>query len=271
MNAPAAPPKPSFLPERQDAPRLLTPLRRRIRTVYVRMTERGWFGLLPLKTHVVICGFPRSGTTLLQLMLETSAADAKAFGRERSGLSVARYTWPGRHAVLISKKPDDIFHVDEIRSCYSDRQADARFVVSVRDPRSVLTSKFATKPGHFVPAQKWRAVYEHIQYVRQFQDVILVEYRDLVENPNRVQEQLAAFIGCASRTRFDQFLGAVPEHFDTRALNGVRPLDPASIDRWRRPEHRDRIRAILQEIPELPQRLIEMGYESDTAWTQEYL
>jgi hypothetical protein len=32
--------------------------------------------------------------------------------------------------------------------------------------------------------------------------------------------------------------------------------------------HRDRIRHLLQEMPELPTRLIEMGYETDTSWTR---
>ena len=71
--------------------------------------------------------------------------------------------------------------------------------------------------------------------------------------------------------QFDQFHAAVPEHFDTRALNGVRPLDKSSLTKWRTPKHRDRLHQLLSEIPELPDRLIEMGYEADTDWTREYL
>lgn len=265
------PPRPAFLKVRHDPPRVLTPLRRRLRDVYVRASEQGWFGLVPLRTHVVICGFPRSGTTLLQLMLETSASDARSFGRERSALSVAKYTWPGRHPVLISKKPDDIFWVDAVRDYYKDRRTNVRFVLSIRDPRAVLTSIFVDKPGYCVPSVKWRAVYDHIQYQRQFPDVMVSEYRDLVERPDAVQQHLATFTGCEIRTNFDAFHAAVPGGFDTRALNGVRPLDSRSLNKWRSPEHRARIQQILTEIPELPQRLIQMGYEPDTAWTHEYL
>jgi hypothetical protein len=265
-----SPPPPAFLRVRHEPPRLLTPLRRRLRRAYVRAAERGWFGLMPLDTHVVICGFPRSGTTLLQLMLETSASDAKSFGRERSALSVARYTWPGRHPILISKKPDDIFWVSAIRDYYRDLRTDVRFVLSVRDPRAVLTSIFVDKPGYCVPPVKWRAVYDHIQYQRQFPDVLVTEYRDLVERPAAVQQRLAGFTGCRIHTRFDQFHATVPGHFDTRALNGVRPLDRLSLNKWRSPEHRGRIQELLREMPELPERLIEMGYEADTSWTHEY-
>lgn len=264
------PPRPAFLKNRPEVPRLLTPLRRKLRDLYIEASDRSWLGLVPLQTHVVICGFPRSGTTLLQLMVETSTPGAKTFGNERSGMAVARYTWPGRHPFLISKKPDDIFKVSEIRDYYRDRRTNVRFVLSVRDPRAVLTSVFVAKQGYCVPADKWRAVYEHIQYQRQFPDVTVVEYRDLVERPNDVQQQIASFVGCEITRPFDQFHASVPANFDTRALNGVRPLDRSSLDKWRAPKHRDRIRTLLRELPELPARCIEMGYESDTAWLGDY-
>lgn len=267
---PTPPARPAFLRQKHDPPRLLTPLRRQLRHAYVRMSERGWLGLVPLDTHVVICGFPRSGTTLLQAMFETSAAGAKVFGRERSGLSVAKYTWPGRHSVFISKKPDDIFYVDAIRDYYRDLRTAVRFVVSIRDPRAVLTSVFVSKPGYCVPTAKWLAVHEHVEYVRRFPDVMLVEYRESIENAQGVQERLVAFTGCAAHSRFDQFHHAVPAGFDTRALNGVRPIDRLSLDKWRAPEHRERIQQVLREIPDLPERLIDMGYEADTCWVSAY-
>jgi hypothetical protein len=264
------PSQPAFLKVRRDPSRLLTPLRRRLRHAYVRATELGLLGLVPLKTHVVICGFPRSGTTLLQAMLEVSAANARSYGRERSALAVAKYTWPGRNPIVISKLPDDIFRVDQIRDYYRHLRTDVRFIVSVRDPRAVLTSIFVDKPGYCVPPVKWRAVFEHVRYQRQFDDVIVTEYRDLVEQPDRVQQRLATFTGCQTRLRFEEFHAAVPGHFDTRPLNGVRPLDRGSLDKWRSPEHRTRIQYLLRELPELPQRLIELGYETDTRWVEEY-
>lgn len=267
----APPPKPAFLRQRHEPQRMLTPVRRRLRHAYVRLTEQGCFGLTPLKTHVVICGFPRSGTTMLQLMFESVVAEAKVFGRERSGLSVAKYTWPGRHSVFLSKKPDDVFYVSEIRDYYRGLITDVKFVLSVRDPRAVLTSRHVSKPGYTVPTEKWLAVDSHIDYQRQFADVIVTEYRDAVEQPRGVQERLVAFTGLPLKGNFDDFHKDVPQHFDTRALNGVRPIDSASLDKWRAPEHRERIRQILLEIPDLPQRLVASGYESDTSWVHEYL
>lgn len=264
------PPKPSFIPVRAHERRLLAPLRAMAKRQVLAALDRGWFGTTPLQTHVVMCGFPRSGTTLLQLMVETAYPGARTFHRERAALAAIQNTWPGRHALMITKRPDDIFWLDEVRERYAGRRPKPLFIISVRDPRAVLTSRHVKKPGYCVPASKWRATYEHIQYNLQFDDVATVEYRDLIERPQEVQERLSSFIGCRPDGQFDQYLAAVPDDFDTTALNGVRPLDASRLDRWRSPKHRDRILQLLRELPELPDRLIEMGYERDTAWTLEY-
>ena len=279
MSAPALPlerpPKPArALGQMPMAkPTLLGPVRRRVKRVVLQAIDRGWFGLTPLKLHVVICGFPRSGTTLLQLMAEAAFPEARVFGKERSGVAAAQNDWPGRHSLVISKRPDDIFWIDEIRECYQARgtRTQPRFVVSVRDPRAVLTSVHGmNRSVYWVTVERWRAVHEHYRYVRQFDDVITVEYRDLVERVLDVQQRLTAFIGRSPARRFDEYQSAVPANFDTLALNGVRPLDSSTLDKWRAERHRERIRELLREMPELPGRLIEMGYERDTAWVQEY-
>jgi hypothetical protein len=255
------------------SPTLLAPVRKRVKRVVLQAIDRGWFGLIPLQLHVVICGFPRSGTTLLQLMAEAAFPEARVFGKERSGLAAAQNDWPGRHPLVIAKRPDDIFWIDEIRESYATRgtRARPRFIVSVRDPRAVLTSVHGmNKSIYWVTVDRWRAVYEHYRYARQFDDVVTVEYRDLVERVLHVQQRMTAFIGHAPARRFDEYQSAVPANFDTLALNGVRPLDPSTLDKWRAPKHRERMRELLRDMPELPDRLVEMGYERDASWVEEY-
>ena len=261
---------PRFVPVRVRERRWLSPVRAFAKRQVLAALDRGWFGYTPLRTHVVMCGYPRSGTTLLQLMMESGYTSARTFHRERAALATEQNTWPGHHALLITKRPDDLFWLDDIRERYRGRRPRPLFVVSLRDPRAVLTSVHVKKPGYCVPVEKWRACYEHIRYNTQFDDVITVEYRDVVERPAYVQERLASFIGVQPEIPFEQYLASMPQDFDTTALNGVRPLDSSSFDKWRAPKHKARIQQVLRELPDLPDRLIEMGYERDAGWTREY-
>src|SRR5690242_12570056 len=78
--------------------------RRRTLSPLFRIADTGILGLTPLRTHILICGFPRSGTTLLQLMLENGLPTARRFGREVGGWRAATYCWRN-HELLISKVP----------------------------------------------------------------------------------------------------------------------------------------------------------------------
>jgi hypothetical protein len=270
----ARPTKPARALKRpESAPSWLAPVRRRAKRLALHIIDRGWFGLVPLQAHLVICGFPRSGTTLLQLMTAAAYPQARTFRVERPGLGAARNDLPGRWPIVISKRPDDIFWIDEIRDNYrsSGTKTKVRFFLSVRDPRAVLTSVHGRNPqAYWVSVERWRAIHEHFVYVRRFEDVVLVEYRDLILNPMKVQRQFVDAIEIEPHCSFADFYNAVPSEFDTLALNGVRPLDPGTVDKWRAPRHRDRIRELLRDMPELPERLIDMGYETDTEWVGEY-
>jgi hypothetical protein len=270
---PMRPPIPSrALHKARPVPRF-APIRRYLRREVIRLIDRGWFGLTPLRGHLVICGFPRSGTTLLQLMVETAVPEATRYGRERSGLGTARKHWPGRSPYLVTKRPDDIFWVDEIRDFYAQlgTRTRARFVICVRDPRAVLTSRHETdKSVYWVTVDRWRAIYDQLLYLRSADDVCVVEFKDLVSRIADVQQRLTNLMGWAVSANFDEFHKHVPQDFQTVALNGVRTLDSNTLERWARPEHADRIRFLLREMPELPERLIEMGYEPDDAWTGTY-
>ena len=229
-------------------------------------------GLLPPRSHVVICGFPRSGTTLLHVMVQASIPDVLAFRRERFGLFVARTVWSGRHRFMVTKRPADIFWIDEIRAHYAGRapRANVQFVVCTRDPRAVLTSRHANRAGYYVDVAWWRSIYEHLCYVRSFADVTVVDFRDIVANTAAVQQRLTDLVGWTPATSFADFHAQVPTGFDTSALNGVRGLDARTLDKWAGDEHRERIRSLLQEMPELPDRLVEMGYEANADWTLRY-
>jgi len=264
------PPLPADLKYRADTPGVVELTRRGLKRVLAQASDRAWLGLTPLRTHVVICGFPRSGSTLLLLMAETAFPHARTYHQEKTGIKAARQFWPGRASLMITKRPNDIFWVDEIRGFYRARQTAVRFIVTARDPRAVLTSTHEEQAGYYVTPERWRAMFAHFEYVRRAPDVLTVDFNDLVRQPQTVQERLTTFIGWEAAASFEQFHARIPTDFDTAALNGVRPLDPRVIDRWKGPQHRERVRQILQALPELPEVLMDLGYEDDTSWTEAY-
>ena len=255
-----------YTPTFQFPKTLIQPLIRPL----VKLQDAGKLSAVPLCQHLVICGFPRSGTTLFQLMIESCVAGIKTFGRERRALEFAKY---GRrtHASVMTKRPKDIFLIQELREFYASHPAEVQFVVMHRDPRAILTSVHFSKPSeYFVTTNQWRHIYRHWKWAANADDVLSIRYEDVVCGPDFVESQFAQLTGCEMNRPFRDFHQNVPVGFDGRALNGLRELDERNVLRWREACHRDRIRSLLQELPELPDVLIEMGYETDDSWTREY-
>jgi hypothetical protein len=225
-----------------------------------------------MRTHVVMCGFPRSGTTLCQLMAQSCVSDLTCFPREVCGLDAAQFA-PRRHEIMLTKRPRDVFLIPEIREFYRNREANVRFILITRDPRAILTSKHPAKPDqYFIPVEFWRAIYEHWCWSALWDDTDIVRYEELVRDPDEVQRRLTELIGWNVHHPFSDFYSVAQPDFNTRPLNGLRPPDPENIDRWRQPKYRQKIISLLtNEMPELPDLLVEMGYEPDHSWTDAYL
>ena len=234
------------------------------------MKDAGWLSGAPVRQHVVICGFPRSGTTLCQLMLESCLDNVATWGRERRALEIARC---GRrtHSVIVTKRPKDLFLIPEIQHWYSQRGTDVRFLLMHRDPRAVLTSKHFSRPDeYFLSIREWTHYFAHWKWSVGLPDVLSVSYEDLVLDPDRTESRIRQFTGLHGGRPFRDFQRHVPEGFDLRALNGLRSLDSARLNSWRDEAHRDRIMELRTELPQLQESLVMMGYESDNSWSHDY-
>jgi hypothetical protein len=241
--------------------------RRRVVGCVYRVADTGWFGLTPLETHIVICGYPRAGTTLLLAMMEHALPGARRFRGEVSAWRAATYVWRN-HAVMVSKKPDDVFQIHRLRNFYAGRRARLRVILMVRDPRDVLTSRHATTgpEAYFEDIAAWRRCHEFVRAYRNDPDVLLVYYRELVTDTPAVKARIEAFTGVVSERPYMDFYTSEFGDFDTRPLNGVRPVDASRMGRWASEEHRGRIEQVLREVPDFPEILVEMGWEADDSW-----
>jgi uncharacterized protein YjeT (DUF2065 family) len=233
--------------------------RRAVSCLYT-VPDRGWFGLTPLRTHVLVCGYPRSGTTVLQMMLEYAIPAARRFGTETRGYRAALYAWRN-HAVMISKQPGDVLKLPGLRALYAARPARLRAIVTVRDPRDVLTSVHASRPGaYFLAPSEWRRYDDAVRWLPPGDDVLLLRYEDMVADVDATQARLEAFIGEPFDRPLRDFHREERSDFETIALNGVRPVDRASVARWQRPEHAERLRELEEAIPGFGDRIEALGY-----------
>jgi hypothetical protein len=226
--------------------------------------------------HFVVCGLPRSGSTLLYEMMRRSVLNIEFLEREQPAVqSISR---PGTR---ITKRPKDIFDLDAIVQKNGEHK-DLITVVTIRDPRSVVSSVHLSYPSqpfigfdHSLFVQPKAVSYTDpglLAYAsaiaaargRTDMRMALVRYEDLVSRPEACRRQLAEAIGLDLREPFDGLDGATVSERFANSLKGARALDNARIDAWKRAAAR--VVRQFRLAPALFNALEQWGYESDRAW-----
>ncbi len=247
-------------------------MRRKMSAWICSIPDSGWLGMIPLELHIHICGYSRSGTTLLQIMLEFAYPNSRYFGHEISGRRAIMHKLRN-HKIMITKKPKDIFRLHQLINHYRDSKTSFKPIVMIRDPRDVLTSRHITtskQRSYHMKLERWKAEQPFILYYMNHPDVLMIKYEELTGNTDQTQERIECFVEQKSERRFSDFHKKKRADFDDRHLNGVRPVDQKTIARWKAPEHIERICEIIKAAPGFAEDLITMGYETDTSWIKKY-
>jgi len=228
------------------------------------------FGFKQRKQHIVICGFPRAGSSLLQLMIENCLPNCQAFGREVSALDAASAPFSS-HSIMLSKRPNDIFQIADIKKYYEKLDTNVQFLVTIRDARDVLVSKHQGVDGYYVDCQRWKKIANQIDSMRDDEAALVIKFEDLVRSTGDVQKRIVQFTRIEFKGEFERFFEEEQRQCDVmRAINGLRPPDPAAIGKWRSDDHLNRMKLITDEIRNLGQWLVKWEYESDDKWQSAY-
>lgn len=236
-------------------------------------------------TNVIVCGPPRSGTSLAFLVICKQLPSFKMVLPRGNGRSreVSAVTYAYKPGNLIGKMPSDILRVTKIKAIAVKRNV---FVCMIRDPRDILVSRhqWYNKNEYWVypdmEAPKRRGAKEKyspfglLDYLASIREITgergcqllgkeacirLVRYEDLVSGVVKINEVLCAaglgrFLGTADRSPYDA---------GELASQGPKAASGAN---WKREEHRSKILRDFAEYPQLFEEVTFFGYERDQEW-----
>ncbi len=283
------PPPQRHKPRREQTPKLQREWSRAVHRARRRLDQAL---RRPPKTQIVICGFPRSGTSLLYNML---AAALPGFHHDDFENSCLDYVREWRDT--LSKRPLDVFKIEDL----ARRNKLAKRIIvlaTIRDPRDVMTSRHPRVPDDYFIG--WdacyrvdgpdgpelahpgiRAIAEQIEVLGTLPDIdlIRVRYEDLVADPDAEQARLSEALELELTGRFSAFHEADRLAYrydgeraalDPTLVREDKPVDRSRAGKWRADEHDARIEQQFGQHPELFTLLTAYGYERDAAWIESY-
>ena len=213
----------------------------------------------PIRVHVVGSS-PRSGTTLM-FELITSCFALEKFGDHEISIYER---WVDAEGVYASKQPMDFVHVKRLMKWDQNLYC----IYMQRDPRDTIVSQHGSRPGEYwCDFDVWERNDTLFSGMGNHPRIIECRYEDLAANPDSVQETLMKkFAFLEKRHAFSEF-SKVSQSSEAAqlALKGVRDISTSSIGKWR--ADLPRMAAQLQQYPQMSQRVVQSGYETDTTWT----
>lgn len=189
-----------------------------------------------VRCRAFITGCGRSGTWMLAAMMG-GLSDTRMLPGERP---LGDFLWmPDEDAIHVLKRQHDAYR-------YFDRiPADISVIHMVRHPWAVLASQHKEVQNYI---SRDRIEGEHHAYLTHLADrpnTLVLRYEDLVRAPEATQSQIEALLKTTAAWPFAEFWrNTVLDPAIVSAMHGLRPLDPASVDAWRRA---DSLRGYLRD------------------------
>lgn len=197
---------------------------------------------------ILISGMPRAGTTMLMLMM-TSFKNCYVFtDMERHPLIVVpQYN---RNNFVI-KHPFGYF--EEFPPPYNYRELCDRYnykiISMLRDPRDVLVSKHKKDLSKYwvEPLFVYRNCEEYLMNIDN-PKVLFVRYEDLVTTTESQMNKISEFLGFECTDTYKSFFELkAAQNGVNISLNSPRPIDKDSIGNWKKEEHAERIKEVMDD------------------------
>ena len=227
----------------------------------------------------LITGNQRTGTTLMRILMESF--NFFIFSEERNpfvplGLNEKNKPILVRKCPLGQHIAEDKRHLGDfiglggsIKTLNDVTKAGWKIIYMIRDGRDVLVSRHGNNMDIYW-ARPWQYIASHknSKDIHKNKKILVVKYEDLVLNHESMIPKIEKFMGTKSSNYNQSHKKISPDSQAGRAVRNPRPIDSNSVGAWKKPEHKDRIKEIIND--DLCKALIELGYENDDSWTKEY-
>jgi len=244
--------------------------------------------------HIILCGYPRSGTSLLYNMICSSLTGFKCEPFEKRFINRLH-----RAGNYITKSPMDIFDIKNIDR-YNVFDKNVKVIICIRDIRDVLTSRHPNIPDQYFisfenswwPQDKnfndWKnnapgikdIFNEIVDLTNNDTDFLLVKYEDIILDIEGVQKSISNFLNVDFQNKFSDFYKHKDKHpykyegrqkaKDQTLVRENKAIDPSRLNKWKNIDYKNRIIQQFEAHPELFDYLVSYGYEEDMTWYDIY-
>lgn len=178
---------------------------------------------------------------------------------------------------IITKRPLDVFELDAIARDIG-RLRELQFVVSIRDPRDLVTSRHVSVPSQYFQGADYQffvshgvkalinpgiiACYDALSKAEEegTLPVLRVRYEEIVTAPEEIRHRLRRLTGFPFDRPFADFhTSAVPTALSIQ-LNGIRPPRPGSAPAWSEAQRLARAHRQVTQFPVLEEIAVRWGY-----------
>ena len=215
-----------------------------------------------MSRHVIVTGPPRSGTTMLILMMH-SVNDCSVYSdHERHPLHPNKFTGI-KNKYIVYKHPYGYFEDFPPKYDYQELIDKGFKIISlIRNARDVLVSRHSLDPSkYWVPVKIWKRAAEQVIKHKNSKEVCIIRYEDLVTDPQYVMDKISKFLGCTCDKTFNDFYNSDSAKLDkNKSLGKLRPIDTKSINKWSKVKNVDYLNRILNFDPEIDQLDNELNY-----------
>lgn len=225
--------------------------------------------------RIIICGFPRSGTSLLSTLLSNSIKKISYHNDEISALN-----FNGNNNLVLTKRPLDCTIIDKIKVRYPDDEL--KIIFCIRDPRDLICSvhknipydyfigfqncyfvgksNMLSHPGIDLICSHWEKLIE------KKIDILTIKYEELTRDTLQTANKIEGYIKEKIHKRsFDINKKTIfPKGLLAAIGNNKEGIHTNSIGQWKK--HPRRVFSEFIRHPHMHNIMKSMGYEENNKW-----